>query len=174
MRGARFRVVTAAGVAVAGAIGIGVALAVSNPNVKGNLSGYQEVPAISSDAAGRFEAKVSKGDSPIRYELKYRGVPEVTQAHLHFGQTAVNGGIVVFICTNVGGPPGTPECPPGRATVTGTATSEDVIGGAAAQGIAAGELAEVKDAIRAGAVYANVHTEGFPNGEIRAQLRANK
>ncbi len=65
----------------------------------------------------------------------------MTQAHLHFGQTAVNGGIVVFICTNVGsGPVGTPECPLGRATLTGNATSEDVIGGAAAQGIAAGEL----------------------------------
>ena len=175
MRGARFRVVTAVGITVAGAIGIGVALAVSNPNVKGNLSGYQEVPAISSDAAGRFEAKVTKGDGPIRYELKYRGVPEVTQAHLHFGQTAVNGGIVVFICTNVGGGPvGTPECPLGSATLTGTATSEDVIGGAAAQGIAAGELTEVKDAIRAGAVYANVHTEDFPGGEIRAQLRTKK
>ena len=98
----------------------------------------------------------------------------MTQAHLHFGQTAVNGGIVVFICTNVGGPVGTPECPEGRATLTGTATSEDVIGGAAAQGIAAGELTEVKEAIRAGAVYANVHTEDFPNGEIRAQLRTKK
>jgi CHRD domain len=175
MRGTRVRIAAAGAIALAGAIGIAVAMAVSNPNVKGKLSGYQEVPAVSSDAAGSFEAKVSKGDNPIRYELKYRGVPEVNQAHLHFGQTAVNGGIFLFICTNLGnGPVGTPECPPGSATLTGTATSDDVVGGAAGQGIAAGELDEVKDAIRAGAVYANVHTEGFPNGEIRAQLRSKK
>ena len=48
------------------------------------------------------------------------------------------------------------------------------IGGAAAQGIAAGEIDELKEAIRAGAVYANVHSEEFPDGEIRAQLRTKK
>jgi hypothetical protein len=174
MRGSRFRVAAAAGVAIAGAIGIAVALAVPNPNVKGTLSGYQEVPAISSDAGGSFEAKL-KGAGPVRYELRYRGVPEVTQAHLHFGQRGVNGGIVVFLCTNLGnGPEGTPACPAGQATLTGAFAADDVVNAAASQGIEAGELGEVKRAIRAGVVYANVHTEDFAGGEIRAQLRAKK
>ena len=35
-----------------------------------------------------------------------------TQSHIHFGQKDVNGGIVVFFCTNLGnGPAGTPPCP---------------------------------------------------------------
>ena len=169
MRGSRFRVAAAAGVAIAGAIGIAVALAVPNPNVKGTLSGYQEVPAISSDAGGSFEAKL-KGAGPVRYELRYRGVPEVTQAHLHFGQRGVNGGISIFLCSNLGnGPAGTPECPPPPATITGTVSADDVVG-PAAQGIAPGEWDEVRRAIRRGDVYANVHSDLFPSGEIRGQL----
>ena len=42
-----------------------------------------------------------------------------------------------------------------------------------AQGIAAGEFAEVVKAIRAGVTYANVHTAAFPGGEIRGQIRGN-
>jgi hypothetical protein len=39
-----------------------------------------------------------------------------------------------------------------------------------AQQISAGELAEVIAAIRAGAAYANVHTNLSPAGEIRGQI----
>jgi hypothetical protein len=174
MSGTRFRIAAAAGIALVGAVAVTVAMAVNKPNVKGTLSGYQEVPSISTEASGRFEAKVPKGGGPIRYELRYRGIPDVTQAHLHFGQKGVNGGIVVFICSNLGnGPEGTPECPAGSATLTGTATSDDVIA-AASQGIAAGELDEVKRAVRAGVVYANVHSTEFGGGEIRAQLRPKR
>ena len=173
MRGSRFRIAVAGGIVVLGVAGVAVALAVNKPNVKGTLSGYQEVPAISTEASGKFEAKVPKGGGPIRYELRYRGLPEVTQAHLHFAQKGVNGDIVVFICSNLmGPPPGTPACPAGSATLTGAATADDVL--ATDQGIAAGELDEVKRAVRAGAVYANVHSTEFGGGEIRAQLGARR
>ncbi len=71
----------------------------------------------------------------------------------------------------------TPACPAGtttKATVTGTLDMTDVqailVGGLPAQGIAAGELAEVLTALKAGVTYANVHSGTFPGGEIRAQL----
>jgi CHRD domain len=174
MRATRFRIVAAGAIVAAGVIGIAVASAVNNPNVEGDLSGYQEVPAVSTNAFGSVEAKVSD-TGPIPYELTYRRMPDVTQAHLHFAQEAVNGGIVVFICTNLGnGPVGTPACPDGRATLSGKVNASDVVGTASAQGIAAGEIDEVKAAIRAGTVYANVHSTEFPGGEIRAQLRTKK
>jgi hypothetical protein len=39
------------------------------------------------------------------------------------------------------------------------------------EGGAAGEFAEVLDAIRGKAAYANVHSTKYPGGEIRAQLK---
>lgn len=45
----------------------------------------------------------------------------------------------------------------------------DVIG-PTAQGIEAGAFDELLAAIRAGRTYANVHSDKWPAGEIRAQL----
>ena len=91
------------------------------------------------------------------------------QAHIHFGQFAVNGGISVFLCSNLGnGPVGTPECPD-SGTVKGTLTAADVVG-PAAQGIDPGEFDELVAAIKAGIAYVNVHTDKFEGGEIRGQL----
>lgn len=141
----------------------------------GKLIGYQEVPSVSSRGSGEFEAKIVD-NSKIEYRLSYRDLEAaVQQAHIHFGQRSVNGGISVFLCSNLGnGPAGTQACPPAPATVTGTIVAANVGAGAAAQGIAAGEFAELLAAIRAGKTYANVHTTMFPGGEIRAQLGKNR
>ena len=93
----------------------------------------------------------------------------VTQAHIHFGAKGQTGGVSVFLCTNVGGPVGTQACPAQPATITGTIVPADVIG-PAAQGIDPGQFDELVDAMRAGATYANVHTEKYLGGEVRAQL----
>ena len=139
-------------------------------NARGKLIGYQEVPSVSSRGSGEFEARIVD-NSKIEYELSYRDLEAaVTQSHIHFGQRSVNGGISVFFCSNLGnGPAGTPACPAPPATISGTIVAGNVIG-PAAQGIAAGEFAELLAAIRAGKTYANVHTTMFPGGEIRAQL----
>jgi hypothetical protein len=52
-----------------------------------------------------------------------------------------------------------------------TITAADVVG-PGGQGIAAGEFAEILNALRAGVAYANVHTAAFGGGEIRGQIRA--
>ena len=140
-------------------------------NLRDTLTGYEEVPAISTSAFGSFHARISNDESSIQYELNYSALEgAVRQAHIHFGQPGVNGGISVFLCTNLGnGPVGTQACPAGPATVSGTITAADVIG-PADQGIAAGQFAELIAAIRAGRAYANVHSSLWPLGEIRAQL----
>lgn len=139
-------------------------------NVKIPLRGFEEVPAISTGATGEFSAEI--GDSQITYELTYAGLTGVvTQAHIHLAQLSVNGGIMVFLCSNLGnGPAGTQGCPAPPATVTGTIAGADVLGIAAAQGLNAGEFAELVAAIRGRAAYVNVHTDVFPGGEVRGQL----
>jgi hypothetical protein len=141
-------------------------------SVREQLSGYEETPvALSTAGTGRFRAHVDDAAQEITYTLSYSGLEAtVTQAHIHFGATAQTGGISVFLCTNAGnGPADTQACPPAPGTVTGVIRPADVIG-PAAQGIAAGEFAELVAAIRAGVAYVNVHSTLYPGGEIRAQL----
>jgi hypothetical protein len=108
---------------------------------------------------------VLRGDDTIDFALHYGNlVGTPVQARIHFGQRFVNGGVVAFLC---GGP--TPPCGPEGAS--GTIDAASIVGGAAAQGIAPGDIAAVVRAIRSGNAYVNVHTDVFPGGEIHGPIR---
>lgn len=162
------------------AMAVAVVLAPAAPAhaefIQAALNGYEEVPAISTPSIGQFRAMISR-DNVIDYELTYYGLRgDVTQAHVHFGQAGVNGGVMLWLC-GTPGRPGPAESPPplcpAEGTVSGVLMADDVqaIG---VQGIDAGDLAQAIAAIRAGAAYVNVHSERFPSGEIRGQIRASR
>jgi hypothetical protein len=141
-------------------------------NIRERLSGYEEDPAVvSTTGNGTFVARVDERNQTITYRLSYADLEgPVTQAHIHFGGKAQSGGIVVFLCANVGTPPaGTQACPDAPATITGTLTPANIIG-PVGQGIEAGAWAEFVAAIRANLTYANVHSVKWPGGEIRGQI----
>jgi CHRD domain-containing protein len=134
-----------------------------NSGLRAFLNGFSEVPANSTTGHGKFKAKRENGS--ITFELSYQDLEGTAQAaHIHFAQRDVNGGVAAFLC----GGGGKPACPP-SGTVTGNIAASDVIG-PAGQGIAAGELDELVRAIKHGVTYVNVHTDKFPDGEIRGQI----
>jgi hypothetical protein len=180
MRGAKRRfAIVAAGLGLAAIGAAATALAVGGDSLSVDLTGYEEVPAVSSPATATFTAGVADDENAITWKLSYSGlVGAVQQAHIHFGQKAVNGGISVFLCTNLGnGPAGIQPCPAPPTEVSGTITSDDVspnipaTAAARTQGIDVGELGELIDAIDAGVAYVNIHSTTWPGGEIRAQLK---
>lgn len=136
--------------------------------MKARLSGYDEVPSVSSTGRGQFLARIADDGGALDYTLSYQNLEGTTTsaAHIHFGQPGVNGGVSAFLC----GGGGKPACPPVSGSVSGTLVAADVVG-PASQGIAAGELAELIAAMRQGATYANVHTDKHPSGEIRGQIK---
>jgi len=145
---------------------------------RAQLSGYNEAPGVSTQAKGQFYAVVNKQGTALTYWLTYSGfVSDVTQSHIHFGQHHTNGGISVWLCQGtlrevpLPATTDTPECENGRTTmaITDTIDASDVVG-PGAQGIGAGEFAEILAAMRAGVAYANVHSATFGPGEIRGQI----
>jgi hypothetical protein len=134
------------------------------------LKGFEEVPAVSSTGRGEFRLRVSNDENSVEFELSYANLEGATTnaAHIHIGQKSVNGGVMAFLCGGGGRPP----CTPTSGTFTGTITASDIMA-VPAQGIAAGEFAEFLRAIRAGATYANVHTDKHPGGEIRGQIKGD-
>lgn len=145
------------------------------------LVGYNEVPAVSTTGNGTFNARISNDESRIDWELSYSDLEgAVQQAHIHIGNKGVNGGISVFLCTNLGnGPAGTQPCPAPPATISGTIVAADVspnipaTAAARTQGLNTGEIDELIQAMRAGATYVNVHSTLWPGGEIRSQIDGN-
>jgi hypothetical protein len=143
------------------------ALAGGDEEFSARLGGFQEIPTISTDGHGTFEA-TRQGDE-LHFTLSYWGLSgPAVQAHIHLGRIATNGGVSAFLCGGTG-----TACPSGangKVTVTGVIDADDVIG-PTTQGIDAGEFDEILGAMGANAAYVNVHTGLYPTGEIRGQVR---
>lgn len=137
-----------------------------------HLSGFNETPAILSDGTGTFSIDLDTKAAMANYTLTYSNLSApVTQAHIHFAKARVAGGIIVFLCTNLGnGPAGTPTCPANGGTVTGTITASSILA-VPAQLVPAGNFDALEDALTSNTAYANVHTTNAPAGEIRGQIR---
>jgi CHRD domain len=150
--------------------------------IQATLTGFEEVPSVSTAASGEFRGFINRDEQSIDFELRYSGLQgTVQQAHIHVAQLSVNGSIVIWLCqtaTPFLDPAGLAgQCQAGQnteAVITGTITAANVIAGSTTQQLGAGELDEVIAAIRAGAAYANVHTNLSPGGEIRGQIRASR
>ena len=142
--------------------------------IRAHLIGFNEVPSVSTPGTATLEATINKDETAIDWELTYQDMQaDVTQAHIHIGQARVNGGIVLWFCKTTQTAPTTNICTPRSGNFSGTFTAADVQP-QNAQGIAAGDFAEVVAAIRAGVAYANVHTTQSPGGEIRGQFRRDR
>jgi hypothetical protein len=159
-----------------------------------DLSGFNEVlgpdlgiGALFSTGNGRLTLKIDRKSRQIAYELTYEfpdavatpivGTQFVNQAHLHLGQKHTTGGINVWLCQSADNPApaavaaSTPACPSPSGTVAGSITPAMVLA-LAPQGFPGGEAGfdALLAALRSDAIYANVHTDRFPPGEIRGQV----
>jgi hypothetical protein len=142
------------------------------------LVGGNENPPVVSEGSGMFRAWFRHDG--IAFRLRYDVASEdsdITQSHLHIANPGTNGGIAVFLCTNLGNTPmgaTMRACPPSPGVVTGSIVMEDVqqvtAGDPPVAIIAAGDLEGLKRLISQGSVYANVHTDAHGSGEIRGQL----
>src|SRR5215218_9465134 len=97
----RLRVKLAIGVAAIGVVvTAAAAVAGDHARVKTALTGYEETPqAISTDGNGTLDVTISNGGDAIDYELTYDDLEggAVQQAHIHFGQEGVTGGVSAFL-----------------------------------------------------------------------------
>lgn len=140
-------------------------------NLRARLISFDQVPSVLSKGKGTFEAKINNAGE-IAFSLSYENMSgPVLQAHIHFGASKTNGGVIVFLCGGA-----KPPCP-GNGTISGTITAADVSvlpatngDSVIPQGINPADLKALLTAIRSGDTYVNVHSQTFPGGEIRGQV----
>lgn len=145
-------------------------------NVTGSVPGPTAAAsgAILTNGTGTLKLHLDKYNQTATYQLTYSDpTSTVTQAHIHFGEVHVAGGIMIWLCQNPTtnpGPEGTPVCPEPGGTVTGTITASSVQA-IATQNVTAGDFDALVAALEHNAAYANVHSENFKAGELRGQVR---
>jgi hypothetical protein len=109
--------------------------------MKVNLTGSEEVPPAKTDGKGTGSFRVAE-DGTISGSVSTEGV-KGTMAHIHQGAKGQNGPVIVPL-TKSGD---TYTVPDGRK-------------------LTAAQL----DALKAGNLYVNVHSDRYKGGEVRAQL----
>jgi hypothetical protein len=136
------------------------------PRIGALLSPFEETPSVLSAAKGTFEARIDKGSQELPFTLNYNALSSsVLFAHIHFAKERVAGGVITFLC----GGGGKPACPQ-EGSISVTVTSSDIVG-PEAQGLPPNSFDGLVAAIVSGAAYVNVHTDTYPQGEIRGQLK---
>jgi CHRD domain len=145
---------------------------------KARLTGDQEVrfppnappdcvppcPVV-SPATAQIEVEFDKGFTKLDVDLKVRNtLGKITRAHFHCGGPGANGPIVFGLFD--------PGPFPVSDRVDGTLTNADYTGAdcTMAIGRVVNNLASLAFAMREGLIYANVHTDMFPMGELRGQM----
>ena len=120
------------------------------------LAGSNEVPARNTAANGRAHV-VIHGDT-VSYSVEVDDITNLTLAHIHTAAAGSNGPVRVNLYTT--GP-----------VIT---TADKMVlaqGSFDSSGVTGISYAQLLSEIRAGTAYVNVHSQTFPGGEIRGQLR---
>ena len=123
------------------------------------LNGKNEVPSHSDvTATGMSGFIVNSGNSKVWYQIEAEGLKGVTQAHIHSGKAGENGPVVATLFK------GSKDTVNG-ALVQGSITADKLEGPLKGKSIS--DLVNLMDDSSA---YVNVHTQSFPDGEIRGQI----
>ncbi len=142
-----------------------------------SADGFQETPAAvftTGNARLRLVDRGNHFDFRLRFRNLVGNIENGAGAHIHFGRTGLNGGIMAFICgtQSVPGPVGTLSCVSdgnGNGVIEGSITEDDILA-IGNQGFPGQDLEAFRTAVRNGAAYLNIHSDAFPAGEIRGDF----
>ncbi len=137
-------------------------------NVRTALSGAQEVPAVTgTSTSGSVRLIFDAALSEIRYGLIVRSGTAVSAAHLHCGRAGINGPIVAFLYA---GPTRNVDGLLALGIIENADIDPQTCGPAPGVEFPVNNVASLFQAAREGLIYANVHTDANPSGEVRGQV----
>src|SRR5258708_5817870 len=102
----------AAATVVSTGLVVGVRAARHDAVIRAELRGLNEVPPTASQGSATLRAQLDEDAQTFTFTINFQalsGPPAV--AHVHFGPTKVNGGVMFFFC----GGGGKPACPAATA-----------------------------------------------------------
>jgi CHRD domain len=133
-----------------------IALA-QNEKFKAKLSGQEEVPPVQTTASGKAWFKPMQ--DKVWFKLNVTDMQGITKAHIHTGKQGENGPILVTLYKS-----DTPQSINGKLSY-GNITANLLEGPMKGK-----QISDLATAMSNGTTYVNVHTEKYPNGEIRGQI----
>jgi len=125
------------------------------------LFGDMEVPPIETNATGLAEFRPILNENTVTYTLNVTDIDNVTAAHIHSGEQAQNGPIVVTLFK--------PNIPSPKM-VSGLLSEGDITASNLEGPLTGKQLSDLLSSMHSMELYVNVHTTQYPEGEIRGQI----
>lgn len=123
-----------------------------------NLTGDEEVPPAQTNTTGTADISAfDVSDDSITYAINVSSIEGATAGHIHLGKQGENGPIVVTLFKY--------DSPMNQVMETGTVTADKLEGPMKDKPMSDLALTGLN-----GSLYINVHTEQYPDGEIRGQI----
>lgn len=141
-----------------------------------SMDGAQNVPEpVRTPAKGNVELRVSADGKRVTYKVTLDQISNVSTVDLHLAPSTQNGAVILKLWPRANG--GTKAGPFSGVLIEGTFESDDFTGP-----MIGASITDLVEEIRAGNVYANVHTHDgaeppnsgpgdFRLGEIRGQVQ---
>lgn len=149
----------------AGVFAFALAADASGQTLTANLNGGEETPILNTGAVGTAEVIVDAESLEVTVTLRVFNIPTPTTAgHIHIGPAGIAGPVVINF----------PDALVGRTgdfAMTFRAGPNQFV---ARPAIGINTMQDAIQAILNGNSYVNIHTQQFPAGEIRGQLRVVK
>jgi LPXTG-motif cell wall-anchored protein len=142
--------------AVAGFAGSVFAAGHDGQEFMAEMTPDQEPMEVESSATGDATVKFSEDGMSMEFTVNANGLDNTVAGHFHSGPPGVNGPVEIPFLDNA-----EPTDYDGEV-VTGTVTEADLAGDMSWDDFTA--------AMAAGDIYVNLHTEQYPDGELRGQV----
>lgn len=136
-------------------------IAAGGRNFKAELSGGNVVPPVKTKAKGEATFMLSKDGKSMTYKLTVKDIEDVTAAHIHQGRQGKNGPPVAMLYAG----------PKKAGKFSGTLSEGTVTGKSLMSSLKGKPFGSLVKMIESGDAYVNVHTDKYPDGEIRGQIK---
>ena len=141
-----------------------IVMAGDAPDYRANLSATTVPMTVNTQAHGEVRFWTSENRQSVRYRLSVAKMENITMAHLQLGKADTTGPIVVWLY---------PERPPPqvvRGMFTGVLAEGSIEAGELLGPLQGRLLGDLIAEMKAGNTYVNVHSNRYPEGEIRGQV----
>ena len=122
------------------------------------LTGMEEVPPVNTNSTGIALFELVKNN--INFKVNVTNLDNINAAHIHLGEFGQNGDVIFTLFK-----PATPIDVLNGTLVEGKVTAVDLQG--PLKGKTVNDLVLLINNTK---TYVNIHTEQYPNGEIRGQI----
>jgi hypothetical protein len=132
------------------------------------LRGNREVPPVDTAAKGSAAFTFNKNLTRLRYRVEFQEGGRTVGVSLHCAPAGAIGPVVADLLGAVAGGLG------GKVAVAATLASANILpdaGCASVIGRSVGSIADLAEAMRLGAIYVNVRSTDFADGEVRGQVK---